>query len=334
MEGTYGIGNFGDDLLLKITHAFLSRAGHKVIIAGRTGADLATDVPRVMVGRLHPLAKARAIYRADAVVVGGGGQFNDNSSRTGGAHLVLTFLLAICLRKPIFVVATGFGPLRGRLSRALWLVLGRYRKATFAFREKIAVKTFRELTGREAALVGDLAVSGVGREMIWALAGKTNASNGVLVNFRNFRRNETVEAMIIDELRTIGRDVEGLSADCHGDLGARDLARHGVETLRPYRGVAPLLTDIAVASLVVTQRFHVLCACALLGVPVVPLVYAEKMRDFCEWVRLPYLTTEETDPNKIQQVVHAALIAGPIDFSLFADRIDPLAWLEEAAWKN
>src|SRR5690606_6948072 len=134
-EGAYGISNFGDDLLLAICLDFFQVHGHKAIVAGRLPRDDKPETSSITVGRLAIFHKFLEIMRSDMVVIGGGGQFNDNSSRTGGAHLVLTFLLSMLLRKPITVLATGFGPLTKKFPRWIWTVLGRYGNASFLFRE-------------------------------------------------------------------------------------------------------------------------------------------------------------------------------------------------------
>lgn len=278
-------------------------------------------------------SKLREIRRADAVVIGGGGQFNDNSSHTGGAHLVLTFALAALVGRPVFVTATGFGPLRGHLARCLWSLLGRRRKALFAFREVIAERTFKNLTGRASVLVADLALSGFGRALILELAGERRPHGAALVNVRTYRRNLEVERLIVETMREEGYQLEGVMADTHGDVGSEGFAEHGIDQCRGYGGIEDFLSSIADSEAVVTQRFHVLLACALLGVPVVPLVYAEKMRDFCEWFDLPYVTTDDTDPAKIRAATLAALKTGPIDLARLGARVDPLDWLEASVWK-
>jgi polysaccharide pyruvyl transferase WcaK-like protein len=286
------------------------------------------------VGRLDLKAKLRAIRWADVVVIGGGGQFNDNSSRTGGAHLVLTFLLAELFKRPVFVTATGFGPLRRRLARGVWRSLGRSPKAQFAFREAIAERAYRDLTGRDAILVWDLALSGLGRDMILDLVGVPRPHGAALLNFRTFRRNREVEKVIVETMLAEGYRIEGVMADSKDDVGPEGFAQHGIDQCRNYGGIADFLSAIAGSEAVVTQRFHVLVACALLGVPVVPLVYAEKMLDFCECFGLHYVTVRDNDPVKIKNEVHAALAADPIDLALLTDRSDPLKWLEAALWQT
>ncbi|GHB24545.1 hypothetical protein GCM10007094_10740 [Pseudovibrio japonicus] len=339
LEATYGIGNFGDDLLWSLFREQLIALGCSVTIGGdirRAGAEAG----EIDVHRTDVVGKARVIAGVDFVVIGGGGQFNDNSSRSGGAHLAITFALSRLFGRRILVCGTGFGPLSKPFARRLWRLLARKTNSVYALREAEGVIAFEELTGRDAVLCCDPIFSEFARRALKLdqLAEQRAAhpplpSAPGLINFRNFRRNTEAELVIVGELLAEGHALEGLSADDRGDLGTDELRVLRIETLHPYRGVAPFLDTLVAAPFVVTQRFHVLCACAILGVPVVPLVYAEKMRDFCLWMGLPFVTTEDTDPKQIRSAVRAALDNGPVDQARLMERVDPLEWLRRNAWK-
>lgn len=338
LEGTYGISNFGDDLLLSLFRDRLESLGFSVTVAGNLAST--RDVQGIHVHRTDVSGKARAVADAQLVVIGGGGQFNDNSSRSGGAHLAITFCLARLFGRPILVCGTGFGPLRRPFARRLWRFLARHTHSAFALREREGVAEFKALTGRDAELSADpifsrFAIGALGIDRLVAPPTRNPVASNApgLVNFRRFRRNTVAETAILEVLATEGKAVEAISADNAADLNAEELAIHGLSAPRPYRGVASFLEDIAVAPFVVTQRFHVLCACLLLGRPVIPLVYAEKMRDLCEEVGQPYVTTEDTDPSAIRAATMAALEAGPVDLSPITGRVDPLLWLEDMSWK-
>ena len=73
LEGTYGIDNFGDDLLLLLTYEFLISEGHDVLVAGKLGPVIDDSLPKIDIGRLDLLSKLRAISAANFIVIGGGG---------------------------------------------------------------------------------------------------------------------------------------------------------------------------------------------------------------------------------------------------------------------
>ena len=201
LEGTYGISNFGDDLLWQLFRDQLEALGFTVTVAGDLRcAGSGEQAKAIDVHRTDLRAKARAIARARLVVIGGGGQFNDNSSRTGGAHLAITFALSRLFGRRILVCGTGFGPLRRPLARLLWRVLARHTNSDFALREAEGVAAFEALTGRRAVLSRDPIFSAFAREALGfdrlskLRAARPPAADAQgLVNFRLFRRNTHAE---------------------------------------------------------------------------------------------------------------------------------------------
>lgn len=341
LEGTYGIGNLGDDLLAVLFTRQLEALGFEVIIVGDNTLCRTLEVEKIHVHRTDIAGKFKALRRARLAVVGGGGQFNDNSSRTGGAHLAITFALCRLLRRRVLVCGTGFGPLRRAPARAIWKFLGRSPCSAFVLREVSGQRNFQALTGRQAELsfdpiFSDFAVTALSIDTLQAqrAAAPPGPDSPGLVNFRNFRRNPFVERVLADEISTTGAPLMGLSVDDRGDLGLNALSAYGIAQIHLYRGVDPCLRQINAASFVVTQRFHVLCACALLGVPVIPVCYADKMKDFCCWMEIPYVTTEDANADALRSAVRSCLAAGPVDLSRLGERIDPLAWLSEQVWKS
>lgn len=335
LEGTYGIGNLGDDLLAVLFTRALDAWGCDVILAGDQTLGRTQEVAQIDVHRTDIWGKFKALRRTRLAVIGGGGQFNDNSSRTGGAHLAITFALCRLLGRRVLVCGTGFGPLRRRPARAIWQILGRSPRSAFALREVLGQQSFQALTGRKAVLsfdpiFSDFAATALSIDALRAQrqAAPPAADAPGLVNFRSFRRNTFVEQTVLAQIAVItNAPLTGLSVDDRGDLDLDALTPYGITQLHPYRGVDLCLSQINAAPFVVTQRFHVLCACALLGVPVVPVCYADKMQDFCRWMGMPFVTTEDTDADAIRSAVEACLAAGPVDLSRLHDRVDPLAWL-------
>lgn len=341
LEGTYGIGNLGDDLLAVLFTRQLEALGCDVTIAGDITLNRTQEIAQIDVHRMDIVGKFKALLQSRFAVIGGGGQFNDNSSRTGGAHLLITFMICRLLRRRVIVCGTGFGPLRRGPARAIWRFLGRSPRSSFALREVAGQQNFQALTGRQAVLsfdpiFSDFAVNALSIDSLRAQRAAIPPSSDAsgLVNFRSFRRNPFVEQILLDELSATGVPLKGLSVDDRGDLGLDALRAYGIEQLDPYRGIDRCMRQINAAPFVVTQRFHVLCACVLLGVPVIPVCYAEKMVDFCRWMNMPYVTTEDVEADDIRMAVQECLAAGPVDLSRLTDRVDPLAWLVEQIWRS
>lgn len=289
LEGTYGINNFGDELLLLISHSYLSTKFSNIVIAGRVSeASTSNDLlPSVSVGRLDIVTKLREIWSSDCIVIGGGGQFNDNSSITGGAHLALTFFIAILYRKPVVVVGTGFGPLKGRLARFIWRNLTRYRKALFSLREVRAAQAFQILSGRKPELVTDIVMSNAGVSIILEEANTALNSNYGLINFRNYRKPLFFN-QIIEELQD-EYNLKAIRTDRGDDITKDVWLSAGIDEVEEYQGVKETIEQVRNAKFVVTQRFHILVVSILLKKPVLPVCYANKMTELCQKLDIDYI---------------------------------------------
>ena len=123
VAGAFGQGNPGDEALLAAFARALS--GYRPVAASSDPAGTATAHGIGAVQRDDPRAVARAIARADAVVVAGGTIFKTLHPASGRAPLSLLrrtaalAALARTLRKPLALVGVGAAPLRGRGARVL-----------------------------------------------------------------------------------------------------------------------------------------------------------------------------------------------------------------------
>lgn len=124
IAGYAGCGNLGDDAILRRLIARLEAQDANASIAAtvRHPSD-----PRhrfsgaALIDRRSPVALLGAIWRSDALLMGGGCLLQ-NCSAHGGRSLLYYLSLAWVarlLRRPVLWVAAGIGPLGGRLSRRL-----------------------------------------------------------------------------------------------------------------------------------------------------------------------------------------------------------------------
>lgn len=122
--GFYGRGNFGDDLMLAGLVNYLRSNGMETIsvISGIEGAvpDDCIYIRRTKISIL------KAIFNSSYIIQGGGTIFHD--SYVGLAKykyflnlglFALIFLIARCLRKKVWIVGAGIGPLNNKMARLL-----------------------------------------------------------------------------------------------------------------------------------------------------------------------------------------------------------------------
>jgi polysaccharide pyruvyl transferase WcaK-like protein len=81
--GYYGRGNFGDDVLLKVTHALVKRAWPRCALFARCSGDAPGYVPRLLGDPSLTVLPYAAGRRFDVIVHGGGGTFFDFAVGSG-----------------------------------------------------------------------------------------------------------------------------------------------------------------------------------------------------------------------------------------------------------
>lgn len=138
LAGYYGHGNAGDEAILEATLAELPRwlPGARITVAAGDAAEIARRHGVAAVSSEDLAALAAAVAACDAVILGGGGLFQDYwpaplsrclASDRGGLPAYLTYpVLAAAAGKPCFLFAAGVGPLRteqGRRQTALAFAL-------------------------------------------------------------------------------------------------------------------------------------------------------------------------------------------------------------------
>lgn len=152
-----GAGNLGDELLLRRLHERLQAAGADHV----TVVSLDPSATRRLHGvdAIHPrdlLGTARAIRRADLVVVGPGGLLQDHSSPFNLPYQLHRALLARALRTPVLGMGLGADPMpRPGSGPLLRLALGRARAVAVrddASREALATHRVDAITTADLAV--------------------------------------------------------------------------------------------------------------------------------------------------------------------------------------
>ncbi|MCD6142094.1 polysaccharide pyruvyl transferase family protein [Candidatus Bipolaricaulota bacterium] len=106
ITGYYGHGNLGDEALRKAAVEALRKAGvEPLVIAGRA--------------RLDPCRVTTALQKSAALVLGGGGLLQNRTSARSLYYYLGLIALARALRRPVFLIGQGLGPIDGRLARSL-----------------------------------------------------------------------------------------------------------------------------------------------------------------------------------------------------------------------
>ena len=114
IAGYYGFGNLGDEAI---------RVALSVALNEREGLQPVWLVPQPQntneVNRAHPCAIFAGLHRSAALIFGGGGLLQNKTSTRSLLYYLSLILLARSLRRPVFLLGQGIGPINGRLAQAM-----------------------------------------------------------------------------------------------------------------------------------------------------------------------------------------------------------------------
>lgn len=120
LAGYYGFGNFGDELLAEAAIAALSRCGvgrREIVLLSGAPEETSRRFGVEAVNRWDLLKVARALRRSDTLLLGGGGLFQDASSRRSCLYYWgLVRLACFCGAVP-GALGQSVGPLSGAMGR-------------------------------------------------------------------------------------------------------------------------------------------------------------------------------------------------------------------------
>jgi len=108
IAGYYGFGNLGDEAIRIALDCALKQRGfvqHVFLVAKRQGEH--------EVNRSSPIQVLRALRRSSALVFGGGGLLQNQTSHRSLFYYLCLIRLARLARRPVFLVGQGIGPIRG-----------------------------------------------------------------------------------------------------------------------------------------------------------------------------------------------------------------------------
>jgi len=304
IAGYYGHGNLGDEAILEALLTELRSQMPSLQVTVASGDPAATrEMHRVdAVHERDVPALIETARRSTAIVVGGGGLFQDyfgldERTMLGNLHWGLTYLaafpvLAAETRRPFVLCGVGVGPLKTADGR-------RYTRTIF---ERASLATVRDRESRDLLAeigvpVERIAVTADPAFLIRPSAAVPSESRGrAVVVLRAWDQGvaadtwEPAVAEALDHVVESGLSVlfvpfqataeDRLTDDVAVVERVRARMRHGAAAAMGGVGLTPREVQgvFASASLVVTMRLHGVILAASAGVPVVALAYDPKVR--------------------------------------------------------
>ncbi len=308
--GFYGYDNIGDEALLAAILGALDRAddySFKVLSYNAKKTEQTHGVQAVSRGKNFGIV--RHIVDSDAIVVGGGSILQDITSSKSLFYYSGILLLSKVLKKQIYLLGNGFGPITKRHNR--WFlkrfiphidgVVARDQASYEAYRTYGCKRLFN---GVDCVFGLDLAEfkthNSASQEPYVAIA---------LRPWRGIERVMTALQRLIPQLNAMGYKVKLVPMKAPDDVAQmRALCQIGDATTMVKNNLQDIVQAIDGARLLIGMRLHALILAAVLATPSVAISYDPKIESFMQQLlsRSP-LTVETTTAEALKARVLVAL---------------------------
>ncbi|HOC91480.1 MAG TPA: polysaccharide pyruvyl transferase CsaB [bacterium] len=295
--GYFGSGNVGDEAILE---SFLSwsrkrlpGAAHTALTSRPEETSARHDVGTVTKGDFAGLA--RALRRADAVVLPGGGLLQDATSARSAVYYCLLIIAAGAMGKPVYMMSQGMGPFRRKWTKALagW-AMRRFARRVWA-RDERALGLMREM-----GLGADVAELGADMTFAAGAGSQEAAADAPMRLAVSLRQSEGVDVltgalvgclMRLKETAAVAVDAMAFEAEADAPVVERfvsemrrlcpgiEIMAHGVDGRMSAARAAAVVGG---ARAMIGMRLHSLAFAAARGVPFVALSYDPKVKAFAD----------------------------------------------------
>jgi polysaccharide pyruvyl transferase WcaK-like protein len=290
--GFYGRGNFGDDLFGYLLQSISARAGVEPLIVGaslKRELTHAFHLPFCRALWMHPgiagttirlLTYVAALFRARAVVFGGGSLFGENASLR---FVKLIVSGARRLNKPVAALGVSVGPFVSlEHQQALSDVLRAL--PSIAVRDEASIIALKKATGSTAINLKDLAFS---LPCIYTPKSVPRDRRTLIVSIHLAQYVDTVLGVLAEvDRRSLVSQVLFVSLDDESAAVTGDIARLFVPTnvsvgrFQYGDSIAEMTDLLASATCVITSKLHGAIVSFVYGVPFMLFCYQRKCAEF------------------------------------------------------
>jgi polysaccharide pyruvyl transferase CsaB len=289
-----GSANAGDELIFAaLRDKLLARGTHVTAISTRPGTGGDTGVTDV--GHLAPVAVLGAIRSSDALVFGGGGLLQDQTSPFNLPYHLSRLVVARATGTPRAVIGVGVGPLYTAVGRAQVRAALRGTTAV-SVRDHGSVEVLRRVGVGDVRLAADLALSlpaptVAAEDRICACLRPWRPARGRLPVGSRAHRDVTAPAMVDrlargldDAAGRLGLPVALVAMQPGWDdlLHARVAERMHADVSLVSPPAERVLDAIAASRVVVAMRYHAAIAAVLAGRPAALIGYDAKLVGIAE----------------------------------------------------
>ncbi|MFC1753099.1 polysaccharide pyruvyl transferase family protein [Thermoproteota archaeon] len=178
IAGYYGYGNAGDEYLLKKTITLIKECWQNAkicVLYPKKSPVIHKHFPLAAAHFNKPFQKSSLTYlsfcprfslikvvaamlKSDCVLFGGGGLFQDSSSKRSIFYYLFLYQLAVLFKKPVYLVSQGIGPIKSRVAK--WLFSKLLKKTIpnrISVRDQESLNVIQSLSSFQPVLSSDLA---------------------------------------------------------------------------------------------------------------------------------------------------------------------------------
>ncbi len=302
--GYYGYANAGDETLLRRTIELISHGGSSPTIYVIHPKKPVCPPPdhTIAVDRFNVWELAQTIRKVDAVVFGGGGIFQDQSSIKSLLYYASIVWIASILKTPVILIGQGFSAPKRAVSYHL-IRFALKRTNWIGCRDSESLDLINKLYSDAPAIqTGDLA-------LLSPPPNHLPIGQYIAISLRNTEFNAVLSTTIGTWITDEPNPVIGISFEGKNDTNV--LKHNGIEQIYQMGENFPGTPLDAQPLLVVAMRYHACVWAALNGRPFIALAYDDKVASIAKALGQPCI-----DLRNIEKDVRLADIVARIKQNL------------------
>jgi polysaccharide pyruvyl transferase CsaB len=308
ISGYYGFDNLGDELILQVLVSQLKQHSVHIIVLSQNPEATSRQYNVRSVKRSSVVEVLRALSKANLLISGGGGLFQDVTSMKSPLYYGAIIHLARFLRVPVCFWAQGVGPLSGKLSQLVFRSSLLCCKA-ITVRDAASAMLVQSITGKTPRVTADPVWL-----LDWPAAEHATGTNAQVpfkigISLRSWpaltpERLQQLACLLTDisSSRQLGQAVEFwlLPFQKEEDEGLLGQLATQLEDLNPDVLIqrvpsAHLMEKIPQCHALIGMRFHSLVLALLLDIPMFGLSYDPKVDTLLSQFNLPGVRIERME---------------------------------------
>ena len=324
ISGYYGLGNSGDEALLKSIVDDLKRVNPDITITALSGNAQLTkkNYGIKTIGRFNIFSIIKEFYSAKLLISGGGTLIQDATSTKSLLYYLAVISLAKKMGLKVMSYANGMGPLKEKNLKKVEKVMNKVDLITL--RENVSMEEIKRcnITKPEILVTADPAFNLVAasKERADEILSKYSAERDdrlIAVSVRKSKNNpedfEEKMAKALDAVAENGYIPILIPMQKSVDLSiSLDIAAKMKEQSRVIDRdltVAEMLAVIGRCDIACGMRLHMLIFASVMNVPMVGIAYDPKIKGFMEYMKQErYIELENFDDEEFGKMLNDAIV--------------------------